>query len=213
MKSEKLLRTAGIVSTIAAALGAAADLILFYTPGFNQSPILSVLNISPSRITAGTLLGVLAIPFLAFGYWMIYERLKAIGEKQARPILYIGVYGAALGSAIHAFVGTAARVFVALQATSDSIIELANALAPMVVSIYVIFYVLMLAGSIWFIVLVLRSDIFPRWIIALSPLVVNAVAMLIGLLIPTLGDLITPSIANLSHVLFFGAATLVFWDR
>jgi len=213
MNNERLLRSAGIMSTVAAAIGAAADLILFYVPGFSADPIGSLLTIPPSRIITGTLLGVFFIPLLALGYWMLYERLKSTGEKQARPILFLGVYGAALGAAIHAFVGTASHLFIKVQNSIDVTLDLAYALAPMVVTVYVFFYLLMVAGSIWFIVLVLRSDIYPRWIIALSPLVVNSVATLLGFAIPPLGDVLLPSIANFSHVLLFGAATFIFWGE
>jgi hypothetical protein len=83
-----------------------------------------------------------------------------------------------------------------------------------VVSLYAAFYLLMIGGSLLLAVVIWKGrTAFPRWFVLLLPAWSNILVLPLAQVIPALGDLLVPSIANLSHALLFGVMTALFWGR
>lgn len=207
------LKRAGTIAAIAALIGAVADLTLFATPGFSSNPLRVLVNIGFDRALIGTYLGVFIIPVMVIGYWMVSQVVRPAGKFFSNALLLIGVYGITLGTAIHAFVGIVLQSINTSGLGPDDISDYAMQFAPFIAPAYVMFYALVFVGSVIFIVAVRRSDDLPNWLIWVSPIIPNVVLPIFGWLLPVLGDVLWPSTANLSHVLYFGAIVLVLNQR
>ena len=90
MTNGEKLRAAGIVSTVAGVLGGTGDILLFYTPGF-AADLFAVRALPDWRITAGTLLAISVIPFLALGYWALSRYLHGVSEGFVNTIFLGGL--------------------------------------------------------------------------------------------------------------------------
>jgi hypothetical protein len=212
MPQARRLRAAGMIAAAAGLLGGAGDILLFYTPGF-AADMFAVRVLPDWRILSGVLLAILVIPLLSLGYWAFSRYLRGAGEAFADVIFVGGIYGAGIGSAIHGTVGTLVQVVQRGGITAQDADFIAS-YARFVVPLYGLFYVLMAAGTIALAVVIWqRKTAFPRWFVLLLPLWSNVLILPLGRLIPPLGDLLVPSIANLSHALLFGATTVLFWGR
>ncbi|MFP3853742.1 MAG: DUF6796 family protein [Anaerolineales bacterium] len=210
MDFERKLRLASLVAALAGLFGAVGDLLLLYTPGFSAD-LFVVRHLPPLRITAGTLLAIAVIPFMVLGYWALSRCLTGVSRGFSNAIFIGGIYGVGLGAAIHGTVGTLVQI---IQRNSVTIQDTAfiSAYAPIVVPLYALFYLLMTVGTLVLAVVIWRGKSrFPRWFILLLPLWSNVLILPLGQLAPSLGDLLYPSIANLSHALMFGVMTWHFW--
>jgi len=207
---ERKLRLAGMVAAVAGLLGAVGDLLLIYTPGFAANLFL-VRQLPTWRITAGTLLAIAVIPFMALGYWALSKYLTGVSKSISNVVFLGGVYGVALGTAIHGTVGTLVRVVQRNSITFEDV-GFINNYAPIVLPLYGLFYLLMTVGTIFLAVVIWqRKSRFPRWFVLLLPLWSNVLILPIGQWISLIGDLFYPSIANLSHAIMFG--TMTWWFR
>jgi hypothetical protein len=212
MTNPRTLRAAGIAATLAGLAGGTGDLLLFYTPGF-AADLFAVRVLPTWRIVAGTLLAISVIPLLALGYWMLSRYLRGAGQRFADAIFVLGIYGAGIGNAIHGVVGVLVQVVQRNGVTAGDAAFTAT-YAPYVVPLYVLFYVIMAVGSIALAIVIWRGKTaYPRWMIALLPLWSNVLVVPLAAILPALGDVLTPSIANLSHALLFGVVTALFWGR
>lgn len=212
MNRGRKLRAAGIVAATAGLLGGAGDILLFSTPGFSAD-LLAVRDIPLWRSLAGTLLAIAVIPFLSLGYWAFSRYLTGIRDLYRMIVMVGGIYGAGLGNAIHGTVGTLVRV-VQIGEIGGQQASLMVAFAPLVVPLYAAFYVLMGAGSLWLAIVIWRGrSVFPRWFVLLLPLWSNVLVIPVARLMPAVGDILIPSIANLSHALLFAVMTALVWGR
>ena len=206
------LRAAGIAATIAALLGGTGDILLFSTPGF-AADLFAVRVLPTWRIVTGTLLAIAVIPVMAVGYWMFSRYLRRASQTLADAIFLGGIYGIGLGNAIHGTVGTLTQV-VQRNGLTGSDPSFIATYARLVVPLYALFYVLMAVGTIVLTVVIWRGrTAYPRWTILLLPLWSNVLVLPLAQLVPPLGDVLVPSIANLSHALLFGVVTALFWGR
>lgn len=210
--NQQRLRIAGIVATVAAILAGTGDLLLFYVPGFADD-LFAVRALPDWRIVAGTLLAISAIPILAVGYWAFSRYLLPAGRKLADATFVGGMYGAGIGNAIHGAVGVLVLV-VQRNAITAQDADFVQAYARIVVPLYALFYLLMTVGTLVLAVVIWRRrTAYPRWFAALLPLWPNLIVLGIAEVIPSLGDALVPSIANLSHALLFGVMTALFWGK
>jgi hypothetical protein len=186
--------------------------LLFYTPGF-AADIFQVRELPAWRILTGTLLAIAVIPLLPLGYWAFSKYLGLAGKRLARAVFIGGIYGAGIGNAIHGMVGTLTRVVQSQGLTAQDTLFI-QTYAPFVVSLYAAFYLLMIGGSLLLAVVIWKGrTAFPRWFVLLLPAWSNILVLPLAQVIPALGDLLVPSIANLSHALLFGVMTALFWGR
>jgi hypothetical protein len=206
------LRIAGLLAAAAGLLGGLGDILLFSTPGFSGD-MFAVRDLPDWRILTGTLLAILVIPFLSLGYWAFSRFLTGVSELFADVVFLGGIYGVGLGSAIHGTVGILVQLVQRGGITAEDASFLAT-YSRFVIPLYVIFYMLMAAGSaVLAIILWQRKSAFGRWFIILLPLWSNVLVLPAGWLIPQLGDWLLPSVANLSHALLFGVMAAIFWGR
>ncbi len=211
MSDAMKLRTAGLVATIAALLGGTGDILLFSTPGF-AADLFAVRHLPDWRIAAGTLLALSVIPLLSLGYWAFSRYLTGVSELFATLVFVGGIYGAGLGNAIHGTVGILVQAVQRGGVTAQAASFIAT-YGRIVVPLYAAFYLLMAAGTIILTVVIWQGrTAFPRWFILLLPLWSNVLVIPFGQWVPPLGDILVPSIANLSHAVMFGVMTARFWN-
>lgn len=212
MSDHRTLQLASMVAALAGLLGATGDLLLFYAPGFALDPFV-VRQLASWRIVTGTLLAIGVIPFMALGYWALSKYLTGVSRLVSTGVFLGGLYGVGLGSAIHGTVGTLAQVIQWSSLTIEDI-GFISTFAPIVLPLYSVFYLLMAVGTLFLAWVIWQGKSrLPRWFILLLPLWPNVFVLPLGWLIPPLGDVLFPSIANLSHAFMFGVLTWWSWQR
>lgn len=211
MNKQEKLRAAGLVAAVAGLVGGAADILLLSTPGF-ASDSFAVRQLPDWRITAGTLLAIAVIPFLSLGYWALSRYLTGASDWLRTAVFLGGIYGAGLGNAIHGTVGTLVQAVQGMGVTAQDSTFIGT-YARLVIPQYALFYLLLTIGTLVLGVIIWQEkSVLPRWFVVLLPLWSNALVLPLGQLVPALGELLYPSIANLSHAVMFGVMTAVAWD-
>ena len=96
-------RIAGLLAVLAAILLSLADISFLYSPkgGYESEEMLFLLDIPLWRLKLGHFLGVFALPFYLFGYWIVYRALKPAGRWFSLPIFWIITYGVIVGAVLH----------------------------------------------------------------------------------------------------------------
>lgn len=207
----KRLRIAGSIATVAGLLGGVADILLFSTSGFAMD-LFAVRRLPDWRILSGTLLAIGVIPLMALGYWAFSQHLTGVSSLFSELVFLGGVYGVGLGNAIHGTVGTLVQVVQRNSITLQDKAFIAT-YARFAVPLYALFYLMLAAGTaVLAVVIWRRKTAFPRWFILLLPLWSNVLILPLGQVVPALGEILYPSIANLSHALMFGVMTGLFWN-
>ena len=213
------LRLAGLISILAALLGAAGDLALQYTSNTDHlmsRQSLYLLDVPPGRLLLGHYLGVVAILFEIAGFWSAYRALRPAGERYALPFFLLNAFGAMLGAAFHGtfvFVGLTlqaqARVAGTASAEFAELLESFNTARvglaiPALAAI--VFCSLLFAFTVGF-----KPTLYPRWMALCNPLVFLLLTVGLTLAVPQSALVLAPTAINVSHLLFFVCSTTATW--
>ena len=192
-RGEKL-RMAGLVASLAAGLALWGDSLLL---GVERDL---------SALVKGHLLGTLAIPAYALGYWQVSSSIRRASPRLALWMLLSGGFASGVGAAIHA------ATAVALQAggmgpTPGEFGPYAALLEPLwcaaaaAVLVASAAYVLALVGA--------PTPLSRIWAV-LSPASIIGLLLLLGLL-PWAPRWLAPVSPNLGHLIFFLVMTNIVW--
>lgn len=192
--------------TVLALLGAVADTLMLFAPGFSLNPFKAALTIPRGRIVAGLFLGLLVIPCYGAGYWLVYRRLIPAGAGYALPVLALGLVGVVWGVVFHTALGTALLGAQAARPAPDEVLNAWEPSLPVLVPLFVVLHLLLVIGSVS-LSLALHTGLsdLPRRLTWLSPAVVTLVLFALSLLKGHAGDLLQPAALNLAHAVFFAA--------
>ena len=207
MDKKRLLGTA-LAGAAAGLLGAVGDTLLFYIPGFFNDFFL--VRFLPSwRIISGTLLTISVIPFFALGYWALSRYFLQVSSRLADLVFLGGIFGAGLGSAIHAVMGLLVRL-IQQEGLQEMNAAFLSAYAPFVIPLYAFMVLILGVGCVYLIFPIRQKKTnLPGWFWLVLPLWLHILAPLLGLLLPALGDFFLPTISNLSHLLLFGCLSVL----
>jgi hypothetical protein len=209
--SKRLLRLTGIVSILIALITVAADELLQYSPQ-GYASYLYYRDIVFWRVLSGDLLGVLAIPLAAIGYWHVCQALKLSGVKRTSLMFWIIAYGAAIGATAH---GAFTAVIVIIQeGTSSSLTRALDYLQTYVAIPFGVFLLCYLIVSAWYCIAVLSGrTLYPKWMALLNPFFLSLVIALLSVsnLLPALANVLSPAWLSIPHLVFFTLSTLVLW--
>ncbi|HUR34384.1 MAG TPA: DUF6796 family protein [Vicinamibacterales bacterium] len=210
------IRRTGLMAVFAALLGVAGDLVLQYTS--NPAHLMSrqslyLLDVSPARLLLGHYVGVAAILMEIAGFWSVYRALQPAGERYARSFFLVNAFGAMLGAAFHAtfvFVGLTLQTQSRVGGAADAeFIDLLASFNSARVGLAVPALAAIVVGSLLFaLVTLLRPTLYPRWMAVCNPLGFLLLIIGLTLVLPASALVLAPTAINLSHLLFFSAATL-----
>lgn len=210
-KKSKLILKLGYIGIISVLITIISDLILLGKPGSAYDFLISgtetMWDISTHRITAGTFIGVVALPFQLLGLVPIYYALKPAGKILPTVAIIPCAHAFMMGIAFHmsyAFIGSAWKLNHQTNATQITA-ELMNqydlywAILIVIMAVEILFF-----SVIYSIVVAKGNTLFPRWMAIFSPVSVAAITLPIIFLIPyPVGGYIGPACLNISNLTFF----------
>ena len=211
---QKQMFWTGIAATIGAFVVGVGEFTFQYSPhgGYEGHDYLYFLDVSRFRLSVGHFLGVLTAPVYLIGYWHIAQMLRPAGRLLSASVLGLGVYAFAIGNV---WLGGRINLALTVQAR-DGVVEplkpvlddlLQNISAhnePLINIVRVLILVVSLLMA-WGI-LTGRSH-YPRWILAVLPIVVLVAVFASYVVIPAIGGVLLPAAMNIAHVVFFAAST------
>jgi hypothetical protein len=220
MISQPLLRLAGC----GAVAGGLANLVADYLLRGGPQPVaasaitLETLGQVPfGSVFAGSLLGVAAIPLWTLGLWPVYAGLRPAGPWLARlTALFLG-YGIAIAAGYHGAYALYSAGYHALAAAPAAaepvLVELTQRFRTFHDTLFLLLAVPWTIGSVAFVVAVafFRTH-YPRWMAALSPLLVPLTMPLVAVLPAPIGGYVRPIHGTVLWTLFFLVSTAVVWN-
>lgn len=211
---------AGWLGVLGALLGGLGECALHYSQsGYADAETYRFfIQVAPWRLTVGHFLAVFTIPLYFAGYWHLYERLRPAPQWARLSVLLLGLYAFTLGD-----VWLGSRVYLAQLAQALAAAESTGAPEPVRVlsgllaqasfyneNILIGVRLGVLGISLLYAVFVLRGRTsYPRWMAALNPILLVALAFLLYLAAPPVGGILMPVAMNFAHLVFFTASVIV----
>jgi len=210
----RMLIGTGIVATLGAIIVGVGEFTFQFSPrgGYEGSDYLYFLDVSPSRLTWGHFIGVLAAPLYLVGYWHIAQMLRPAARWLSAVVFGLGVYAFIIGD-----VWLGGRVNLALtvkarelapdgtrQLFSDLLGDLSSHNEPLIniVRVLVLLISILMACGI-----LTGKSAYPRWLILFSPIVILVQIFSLYVVVPSLGVYLLPAAMNIAHAIFFVFST------
>ena len=229
VENSKLVRLAGIVAVIGAAVLAISDmLMLAATIDIADYPKLQayvdfmfdaevMVAIPYRRLVWGGLLGVLALPAFLAGVWHVHQGLKSAGRRLSMPPTLLFAYAFILSPFIHGsfiYLGEYVHALNTVDTASQAVVVgMVTRLRSMLIVAYGVALIFILIGSIWFSVAVAsRKTLFPRWMALANPVLIDVGVVLVCLILPKSITLyIWPAGLSITFLIFFALTTRLLW--
>jgi hypothetical protein len=199
------IRLAGIITLIGAVLYTIADILLLAhhigprqeipstAIDFENSErwkrragILTTMSKLPwRRLVQGGLLGVCVTPLVMAGSWVLYNALAPAGPWLSVPVALLWLAAYPVGAFIHGsfiYYGGSVQAWNAAEGEFKTHMEdVVSRMTRVLISSYLIFFVLAIATSIWFAVAVaLGGTALPRWMALLNPALMAGIYMILA---------------------------------
>ena len=176
-------------------------------------PFAFFLDISRDRLVLGHFLTVFTVAAYYLGYWHVSRRLATAPKVQRTLFFATSLYAMTLAAI---WIGSRAFLARSLQLVDDRAMQIALAeeydllLETMIWGLRI--GMLLLGGSFAWLVARGRTS-FPRWMAVLNPAFL-LIAVILTILIPSVGAYLVPAALNVAHVPFFLLSAFVpFVDR
>ena len=210
----RMLVGSGIAAILGAFIVGIGEFTFQFSPrgGYEGSDYLYFLDVSPARLSWGHFISVLAAPLYLVGYWHIAQMLRPVGRWLAAAIFGLGAYAFIIGD-----VWLGGRINLALtvqarEAASDAVKPFLSRLLgdlsahnePLIdiVRVLVLIVSLLLIYGI-----VSGRSPYPRWLAAVTPIVVLVAVFLLYAVAPGIGVYLLPAAMNVAHLVFFVFST------
>jgi hypothetical protein len=189
----------------------ACDLALVYTPAKDLDVMRAAEGKSDARVVWGSVVGVIAIPFVLAGVASLWPGLAPAGAWLSYPPLLLAGFAYVIGAGFHAAVGL---YVLAIRDTAPS----ARAGSPTLAAMGRIFnplrtllWVFIFASSVWlFAALLSGSTLYPRWAAAVSPLPCVVLFRVLGRVAPPrLAGAAVPAGGNTAMLIFLVLSQLL----
>jgi len=202
-------RIACFVGALAASAASAGDLLLLWFANGGRADLPTLPPIGDGWLLVGHILGVVAIPLYAVGYWGLAEAIRPADPAAARRVFLLGAAIGAYGAVIHGITGMAEHIVRAagLPARDPllSVRQLGAYAGPLWIAVFVLGSML----SVVFGRAVARGDTdLPRWMALANPVALVALAALLGAPTPLGRAILVPAAPNVAHVWLFALAAI-----
>jgi hypothetical protein len=238
MTIETTIHLAGVVTLVGAVLYAIADvLLLAYNIGplqeipatavdFETSErwkrragILTCMSKMPwKRLRLGGLLGVCMTPFVMSGVWVLYHALAPAGPWFSVPPALLWLAGYPIGAFIHGsfiYFGGSVHAWNAADGPFKAQLgDIVYRMLRVLIFSYVVFFVLALVTSAWYVVAVLQgTTALPLWMALMNPVLMTVVYMLLARRVVPLRIVkyVQGAGFNLVYILFFALLLSFVW--
>lgn len=200
----RLLGYAGILASILVGTG---EYLLHYSPHiFDKGSEFSFFSyVDTNNLFIGHFFAIAGIPFYFLGYIHIYKMLKSGNIFLAQATLILGFIAFTVGG-----------VWIGSRSTIGTIVHLKDHFDIETYDMLILFYkshleilvqvlrIVVLLLSVSFSFTILKGEtLYNRWMSVTNPIVILILLVIIGKLIPTLGQHILPILMNVTHFILF----------
>lgn len=213
MSTTKLLGFAGLLASIIVGVG---EYLLHYSPDILESAgeYDFLRFVSLDRLKAGHFLSIAGLPFYFAGYLHIYRMLEPGNNLLARTTLGISFVAFSVGGiwiGSRAFLGNIMHLQNEIpQATFQNILENYTELMEVLVQALRIIIALL---SIVFVIAILKGKtMYRKWMAIFNPITILLAWVLLGTLIPAIGNHVLPILMNATHFVLFGISLFQLQD-
>lgn len=199
-----------------------SDFILLGKPSSAYSFLMlgteTMWDIAPWRITAGSFIGVMALPFQLLGLVPVYVALKPAGKVLPVIALIMNAHTLLMGVAFHisyAYIGsswTLHRSDVVTRYITSGLVDKYD--SYWFILAVIMFLELLISSAIYVIIVLKGKSLFPRWMAIFNHLCVVLFVFPIILVLPyPIGGYIGPAILNISTMVYFIITLVVCYRR
>ncbi|MEA1786733.1 DUF6796 family protein [Arenibacter sp. GZD96] len=207
MQSIHTIKILGYLGILGAILVGMGEYLLHYSPQIlgNADDYEFFRYVSLSNLSRGHFLAVSGIPFYFAGYLHLYFMLKSGSENWARAVLLLGFIAFAVGG-----------VWIGSRVSIGQIVHLKSSIAPITYTQLLSHYtahveilvqvlrVVITALSICFCVAILKGGTYyAKWMAIFSPIVILIGLVIIGNILPLVGQHVLPILMNFTHFILF----------
>jgi hypothetical protein len=210
-KRNEIIKILGWIGIISVLITILSDFILLGKPSsaydYFVNGTKTMWDIPEYRITMGSFIGVVILPFQVMGLIPVYDALKPAGKIIPAVVLMMFAHALLMGVAFHisyAYIGSAWKLYHLIDA-KDITLELINQYdIYWTILIVTIAAEILVSSVIYSVVIAKRKTLYPQWMAIFSPAIVVACTLVLVVLIPSpLGGYFAPAFLNISTIVFF----------
>ena len=212
----------GVTGIIGVLLTILSDLILLGRPNSAYSFLIlgteSMADLAQWRITAGTFIGVIALPFQIAGLISVYYGLKPSGRVMPLMVVITNAHAIIMGVAFHmsyAFIGSGWKLYYEMGPGNKITSEIVKRFDSYWKIIVIIMLTELLFSSIIYVFLIMKGNsLYPKWMAILNPLCVLICLFPVLLSLPApIGGFIAPAYLNITTMVFLSFSTAVIYKK
>lgn len=220
LKRADIILLGGLTGIFSALLTFASDMLLLGRPVssylFLQLGTQSMADLAHWRITSGTFLGIIVLPFQIIGLTSVYHGLKPAGKLWSYIVLLPSALALIMGIAFHVsyvFIGDGWKLVYLMGPNNSISSDIINRFVFYWKLIIIIIFIEILVSSVCFAVIILtRKTLYPKWMSIFNPICVFIFLFPMILIIPApVGGYIAPGYLNLADMVFFTISTIVIY--
>ena len=207
---------AGLTGILGALFTFLSDMILIGRPvsahSFLKLGTESMADLAYWRITSGTILGIIVLPFQIIGLSTVYHGLKPAAKAMRYVVVFLFAHALIMGVAFHtsyAFIGSGWKLYYHMGSAdlfASDIVKRFDFLWKVIVGIILV--ELLLSSIFYAIIILKRKTIYPKWMSIFNPICVLLFLYPFILVLPApIGGYIAPGYFNLATMLFFILST------
>jgi len=211
IKKTKFILKLGWIGIISVLITIISDFILLGKPSSAYDYFVNgtetMGDITTYRITMGTFIGVIILPFQVMGLIPVYYALKPAGKIIPAVILIMNAHALLMGVAFHisyAYIGLAWKLNHRVDATDITMELIKQYDIYWTILIVTIAAEVLVSSVIYSVVVAKRKTLYPQWMAIFNPAIVVACTLALVVLIPSpLGGYFAPAFLNISTIVFF----------
>lgn len=218
----KVVLVLGLVGIAGVILTIISDFILIGRPNSSNSFLKlgteSMAYLPSWRITVGTFMGIIVLPFQIAGLISIYYGLKPSGRVMPLIAVITAAHALMMGVAFHisyAYIGTGWKLFHKAGPGNEITSEIVEKFDFYWKIIVFIMMFELLVSSIIFVLLIISGKTrYPKWMAVFNPLCVSLVIFPVIYILPApIGGFIGPAYLNISTLVFMSLSTFVIYKE
>lgn len=212
----------GVIGIIAVIITIISDFILIGRPNsamdFLKLGTESMAGLSQWRITVGTFLGVIVIPFQIAGLGMVYYALKPAGKFKSLTVVISTAHALMLAVGFHiayAYIASGWRLYYETGASNLIVRDMMKMFDNYWLITLIIIGVEATVSSFLYIIIIIRYEtLYPKWMAFLNPVGILICVFLMMLVLPyPIGGFIAPAFLNISTLTFFICQLVIFKQK
>lgn len=212
----------GLIGIAAVIITIISDFILIGRPNsaidFLKLGTESMAGLSQWRITVGTFLGVIAIPFQISGLATVYYALKPSGKFRTLAVVISTAHALMLAVGFHiayAYIASGWRLYYETGTSYLIVRDMMNMFDNYWLITLIIIGVEAAFSSLLYVIIIIKYEtVYPKWMAFLNPVCILICVFVVMLVLPyPIGGFVAPAFLNISTLTFFTCQLFVLKRR